>query len=373
MKVLDLFSGIGGFSLGLERAGMQTVAFCEIEPFCRKILRKHWPSVPIYEDVTKLTAKQLTTDGISVDVICGGFPCQDISTAGKGAGIEGSRSGLWKEYSRLVGELRPRYVIVENVAALLGRGLDVVLGDLAEIGYDAEWHCIPASAVGAPHRRDRVWIIASWQGMGGYAKGNSSGAERSLSEGADANAGRANPRTRPNSDADNPTPLAHPQVERSGGEHADGERQEQDQQDGVPRKSGGSGSDEGASPVADTKREGLEGQWKPRENGGNAGQSRDTTDPWKGGSVVADALLQQRDGGSDWIGWWSREPQEALSDAWRGRGQEDGVPVPQSLLGRVAHGVPSRVHRLKALGNAVVPQIPEIIGRAIMASKAEST
>ena len=160
MNVLDLFSGIGGFSLGLERAGMRTVAFCEIEPFCRDVLRKHWPETPIYEDVRALSAQHLTARGISVDVICGGFPCQDISLAGKGAGIEGERSGLWREYARLVGEIRPRYIIVENVAALLGRGLERVLGDLAALGYDAEWHCIPASAVGAPHRRDRVWIIS---------------------------------------------------------------------------------------------------------------------------------------------------------------------------------------------------------------------
>jgi len=160
LRVLDLFSGIGGFSLGLERAGMKTVAFCEIEEFPRKVLRKHWPEVPIYDDVRTLTAARLAADGIGVDVICGGFPCQDISVAGKGVGIEGERSGLWKEYARLIGEIRPQYVIVENVAALLGRGLSRVLGDLAEIGYDAEWHCIPASSVGAPHLRDRLWLVA---------------------------------------------------------------------------------------------------------------------------------------------------------------------------------------------------------------------
>ncbi len=164
LRVLDLFSGIGGFSLGLERtSGFSTVAFCEIEEFPRKVLAKHWPGVPCYHDVRELTAARLAADGISVDAICGGFPCQDISTAGRGAGIAGERSGLWKEYARLIGELRPQYAIMENVSALLGRGLDVVLGDLASIGYDAEWHCIPASAVGAPHRRDRIWIVADPQ------------------------------------------------------------------------------------------------------------------------------------------------------------------------------------------------------------------
>ena len=160
MKVLDLFSGLGGFSLGLERAGMQTVAFCEIEPFQRAVLKKHWPEVPCYEDVRTLTAERLAADGIAVDVICGGFPCQDLSVAGKGAGISGSRSGLWSEITRLVRDLEPRFVILENVSVLLARGISDVLGDLASLGYDAEWHCIPAYYVGSPQARDRVWIVA---------------------------------------------------------------------------------------------------------------------------------------------------------------------------------------------------------------------
>lgn len=169
LKVLDLFSGIGGFSLGLERTGgFETVAFCEIEEYPRRVLAKHWPDVPIYEDVRNVTGERLATDGIAVDVITGGFPCQDISTAGKQAGIgEGTRSGLWSEIARLCGELRPKYVIVENVAALLsgpserrGAWFGRVLGDLAEVGYDAEWHCIPATYVGLQHIRDRVWIMA---------------------------------------------------------------------------------------------------------------------------------------------------------------------------------------------------------------------
>lgn len=161
LRVLDLFSGIGGFSLGLDRTGgFETVAFCEIEEYPRRVLAKHWPDVPIYDDVRGLTHEQLQHDGIAVDVICGGFPCQDISLAGTGAGLAGERSGLWSEFARLIGEVRPRYALVENVAALLGRGLDVVLGDLAALGYDAEWHCIPASYVGARQLRDRVWIVA---------------------------------------------------------------------------------------------------------------------------------------------------------------------------------------------------------------------
>jgi DNA (cytosine-5)-methyltransferase 1 len=164
MRVLDLFSGIGGFSLGLERAGMTTVAFCEIDPFCRRVLAKHWPEVPIYDDVRTLSGDRLRADGIAVDVICGGFPCQDISAAGSAwgtnLGTNGERSGLYREAIRLASELRPRFVVMENVAALLGRGMGDVLRDLAEIGFDAEWRVIGANEVGADHRRERVWIVA---------------------------------------------------------------------------------------------------------------------------------------------------------------------------------------------------------------------
>ena len=276
LKVLDLFSGIGGFSLGLERTGgFQTVAFCEIEEFPRKVLAKHWPDVPCYRDVRALTAERLAADGIAVDVICGGFPCQDISTAGKGAGLAGERSGLFFEIARLVGELEPRYVILENVSALLGRGLADVLGTLAALGYDAEWHCIPASYLGAPHRRDRIWIVAHPAGdrwgegnahLGGGAKGTAPRQELGLGHGCEA--------------------LAH-----SNG----------------PR---------------------LEGR------------------------------AQARDAGS--FGPWVQQFIERCPDGDRPRW------LPEPDVGRVANGVPDRAHRLKALGNAVVPQIPELIGRAIL-------
>jgi len=162
MRVLDLFSGIGGFSLGLERAGMETVAFCEWDAKARQVLSKHWPEIPQYHDVKDLTAERLKNDGIeNIELICGGFPCQDVSSAGRGEGLDGERSGLWSEFRRLIGEVRPEYAIIENVAGLFVRGFDTILSDLAALRYDAEWHCIPAAAVGAPHERDRVWIIAS--------------------------------------------------------------------------------------------------------------------------------------------------------------------------------------------------------------------
>ena len=171
LKVLDLFSGIGGFSLGLERTGgFETVAFCEIEEFPRKVLAKHWPEVPQYEDVTKLTGDILKRDGISIDIITGGFPCQDISASGSGEGLSGARSGLWSEIVRLISELQPKFAIMENSPNLLsgddGRWFSRVLGDLAEVGFDAEWDIIGARDVGAPHKRERVWIIAYPSSLG---------------------------------------------------------------------------------------------------------------------------------------------------------------------------------------------------------------
>ena len=160
-ELLDLFSGIGGFSLGLERTGgFKTVAFCEIEEFPRRVLAKHWPEVPCYHDIRELTAERLATDGIAVDVITGGFPCQDISAAGQRAGLLGDRSGLFWEIDRLIGELRPSYVILENSPELLDGWMGDILGTLSQRGMDAEWHVIPAAIVGAPHLRERVWIVA---------------------------------------------------------------------------------------------------------------------------------------------------------------------------------------------------------------------
>jgi DNA (cytosine-5)-methyltransferase 1 len=171
VTVGSLFAGIGGFDLGLERAGMEIKWQVEIDPFCRAVLEKHWPGVKRLSDIREAVGYRRDVYGYidshamryllePVDLICGGFPCQDISVAGRGAGLAGERSGLWSEYLRLIRELRPRYVVVENVPGLLGRGLGDVLGGLAESGYDAEWDCVPAASVGAKHLRDRVWIVA---------------------------------------------------------------------------------------------------------------------------------------------------------------------------------------------------------------------
>jgi DNA (cytosine-5)-methyltransferase 1 len=170
LNVLDLFSGIGGLALGLKRAGMRTAAFCEAEPYCRRVLARHWPGVPVYDDVRTLTASRLRADGIAINAICGGFPCQDISYAGFGAGIRGGRSGLWFEYARLIGELGPEIAIVENVSALLDRGLGDVLGTLSDLGYHAIWDTVTACAMGLPHMRRRVFIVAYADRLNGWPR-----------------------------------------------------------------------------------------------------------------------------------------------------------------------------------------------------------
>jgi DNA (cytosine-5)-methyltransferase 1 len=154
---LGVFSrASGAFDLGFERAGFETVWQVEIDEYCRRVLERHFPRAERFGDIRDCGAHNLKP----VDVICGGFPCQDISTAGPQHGIDGKRSGLWGEMRRIICELRPRFVIVENVSALLNGGLERVLGELAESGFDAEWDCLPAYSVGAPHRRDRVFICA---------------------------------------------------------------------------------------------------------------------------------------------------------------------------------------------------------------------
>jgi DNA (cytosine-5)-methyltransferase 1 len=254
----SLFAGIGGFDLGFERAGMVCKWQVEIDDYANRVLAKHWPNVHRERDVREVGRHNLE----SVDVICGGFPCQDISYAGLGAGLDGDRSGLFFEAVRVVRELRPRFVVLENVAALLTRGLDRVLGTLAEIGYDAEWHCITAASVGAPHQRDRVFVIAN-----AYI--------------FDGNDGRYGSGT------------------------IQWQRQETTD---IPR----------CSDVANATRIMR-----------NRGRSR---------------TEQTRRSEPANCGWWDVEP----------------------AMGRVADGVPNRVHRLRGLGNAVVPQVAEWIGRTIV-------
>ena len=158
LKILDTFAGIGGFSYAAEKiiGGFETTQFIEIEPYCQKVLKKHWPNVPIHDDIKTFTARPF-----QFDVITGGFPCQDISVAGLQKGItKQSRSGLFYELIRVICLVRPKFIVLENVAAILNNGLDIVLGELSEAGYDAEWSVISASSLGACHRRSRWWLVA---------------------------------------------------------------------------------------------------------------------------------------------------------------------------------------------------------------------
>jgi DNA (cytosine-5)-methyltransferase 1 len=266
----SLFAGIGGMDLGLERAGMVCRWQVEIDPFARRVLAKHWPDVRRHDDVK--TFPPTDPEDWKVDLICGGFPCQDISFAGRGAGLAGARSGLWFEYARIVGDLRPRYVLVENVSALLVRGLDAVLGTLASLGYDAEWECIPASALGAPHIRERVFILAH---------------------------------------------SANLRCER------------------LPTVAGSS----------------LQGEEDRRlfQSPGSRESTSSLADPNSPRPSLAQQERQLR-GPVAKCGWWATEPD----------------------VGRVAHGVPHRVDRLRGLGNAVVPQVAQWIGERIMESASVS-
>lgn len=308
MNVGSLFAGIGGFELGLERAGFEIAWQVELDPYCRSVLEARFPRARRFEDVREVGAATLEP----VDVLCGGFPCQDLSVAGKGAGIAGARSGLWSEFARLVRELRPRYVLVENVPALLtGKGkrwdrapIGRVLGDLAEARYDAEWACLSAREFGAPHLRRRVLLVAypevqlpdtECQGTGQLAlrRGGRQGRQP----------------------ADPPQPALLRQE--------DGE--------GRPENTGAHSPD-----LAD-------GDRLRREEGLLVGPGR----PQGSGDPFG---CDQCPGAESLGTHWATEPD----------------------VGRVADGVPHRVDRLAALGNALVPQIAEWIGRRILAHEAAS-
>jgi len=293
LRVLDLFSGIGGFSLGLERTGgFETVAFCEFAEFPRKVLAKHWPDVPIFNDVRTLKGSDI--DG-PIDVVCGGYPCQPFSTAGQRRGEEDDRH-LWPEFNRIVAELRPAWVIGENVTGHISMGLDNVLSDLEGQGYACRTFVIPSCAVNAPHRRERVWTVAHSE----IKRSNERGVTKSIRE------------------------EIQGKIRASGRHvaHSDDARLQRGQEAGNT-KCIGARRNEQSKRCGDTPR------------------SARRTESAMGG--MADGISAGMDGHCR----WPDEPD----------------------IGRVASGVKDRAHRLKALGNAVVPQIPEMIGRAILAAE----
>ncbi len=313
MRHGSLFAGIGGFDLGFQRAGIETVWQVEIDDYCRKVLAQHFPEAERFSDIRDCGAHNLKP----VDIISGGFPCQDISVAGKQVGITGSRSGLWSEMHRIISELRPRFAVIENVPNLARLGLDRVLADLASIGYDAEWQCISANDVGAPHLRRRIWIVAypqrseKWDEREVFEDGTGSG--RQNNEGQRTNANHSRP---------GGEDVAYTSAIRreSDGELATRQHSRPEQARPYP--------EQGGKNVAYTESGNV-----TRVLSVPGGESR------KGSGGETD-----RGYSGDRIGdWWSTEPD----------------------VGRVAHGIPSRVDRLKGLGNAIIPQIAEIIGRLI--------
>lgn len=324
LTIGSLFSGIGGLELGLERAGLGPVVWqVECEPFPLGVLAEHWPEATRYTDV-----KKVGNELAPVDIICGGFPCQDISNAGNRAGIGGARSGLWSEFARIVGVVRPRFVVVENVSALLARGMGVVLRDLASLGYDAIWDCVPAAAVGAPHRRDRLFVVA-WRVSDPKRDGIRQQSERGQGAAQAPDCRDAFARNVGAVAQD----VANGYQYRSQGERGD-----------VPE-------DTNTQPWRDPNRrccEKLANSNRERRGKGRAGES-----------------IRQR--GSAPFGAGVYPPSPGNLHAW-GQVQADAQPSVCRLADGVSDGpLRHRADKLKAYGNAVVPQVAEVIGHVIKA------
>jgi DNA (cytosine-5)-methyltransferase 1 len=312
-KHLDLFSGIGGFSLGLESTGgFETVAFCEIEKFPRKVLKKHWPHVKQYKDIKELTNEQLETDGIiPIDIITGGYPCQPFSVAGRKLGEKDKRH-LWPEMFRLVKECRPTWVIGENVSGHIKLGLDTVLEDLESEGYSTRTFSISASSIGANHKRERVWIMANSNNTGNRTSQyeiNRNG-EKTNEEWERQSQSQF---SRQGADVENTRRTL-----RQGSFFGEENENETGQEDAYQFERSGSSSGNGISNTDSQRLQGLGTEHQLRES------------------------QEKRSFG--WKRWWELEPN----------------------VGRVANGIPKRMDRLKGLGNSLVPAIPFIIGNSIL-------
>lgn len=400
LRLGSLFSGIGGLDIGLERAGMRTVFQVERDEYARRVLERHWPDVPRFDDVRAVRAHNLPP----CDVLAGGFPCQDVSNAGSRAGLDGDRSGLWGEFARLVRELRPRFVVVENVAALVVRGLDRVLGDLADLGFDAEWTCLRASDVGAPHIRARLFIVA-------YARDGWRRSDAPAGDDADGHsAGRleaaGRPRVRGEGLADTRGAAGRCASGIAGGGDGAGAARLGAEEPG--RRSGaladplggdvqrlrGPGVVEGAERCAargrvEAARDAARHRGADVADGGGRevvglpdspgierapGDVADGRGCAEAGRDVEHAAFSGLEGGGlrgRFTGRGHRFPP--------GRGDETGweeflreFPRARPAIRRDADGLSDRLdlthrrHRLRCLGNAVLPQVAEVVGRRVM-------
>jgi len=304
MRHLDLFSGIGGFALGLEATQqIKTVAFCEIDKYCTKVLNKNWPEVPVYNDIKELTHDKLKADGIdNIDIITGGYPCQPFSVAGNKKGVEDPRH-LWPEYFRLIKECRPTWVIGENVAGHIKLGLDAVQEDLESEGYSLRTFSISASSIGAPHQRERVWTVAYSERNGLLATEKRESIEETI---------RQQPQGENNTF----------NIEGTGS---------------IPVST---------SDVEDTRRRSWREQFTRNKESVGRGTSEKTERSTNSNTTTgsSEGTTTMANGNENKNNWWHTEPN----------------------VGRVADGVSDRTHRLKSLGNAVVPQIPYYIAKSIL-------
>lgn len=357
------FAGIGGLDLGLDRAGFSPLLQCELDEFRASVLKEHWPDVPLVGDVRLLGAGAERRP----TVLCGGFPCSDVSNASSTkTGVDGERSGLWVELLRLVRDVRPRYLLVENVAALLTRGLPRVLGDLAEVGYDAEWDCLPARAFCAPHRRDRIFVVAYAHcercPRGARIYGTGRGPEpplRRLVGGAGpGEAWPAEPRVARVDDGLS-EPLDEGRVDAqehgaaaraAGASGADGVRELRGNGGPGATPSGlrGAGSDRGALPDVSRR-------------GGSAGRDAEeqAAEGLRGLRGDVHGLLAHE--GKDLLAGLSARAREAQ------RAEAMGCWPPEPDIPRMMKGVPRRADRVEALGRAVVPRVAEHLGQLIRA------
>jgi DNA (cytosine-5)-methyltransferase 1 len=375
LKILDLFSGLGGFSLGLERTGkFKTVAFCEIDKYCTLLLQKHWKGIKIYEDVRKINKEQFDTDGIEYpDIITGGFPCQPFSVAGKQKGTGDDRH-LWPEMFRIIKTFKPKFVIGENVKGLIniqdGVVFETVCTDLESEGYEVQAFNIPAAGVGAPHRRERIWILATnvansisdnereqitrgdeeERRIQEKYRQNNSTARQSSRTGAIRNGDRgyedmANPNTR-FSNGTNKEIFSRGQtsnISSTGGGDKNVENSRCTLQQGTVFQ--GENENEIRKGNADqSQRSSSSSEYDVANPSSEQSHSNDNGQEQREISQQEQIELGGRSGGTLWPSNWEFEPN----------------------VGRVANGVPGRVHRLKGLGNSIVPKIAEEIGKAII-------
>ena len=357
MNHLDLFSGIGGFSLALEKVGFKTVAFCERDEYCRLLLQKHWKGVKIYNDIKKCKGEDFKKEIGTIDILTGGFPCQPYSVAGKQKGTDDDRY-LWPEMFRVIKEVQPTFVIAENVRGLIniqdGMVFETVCSDLESEGFEVQTFVIPAAGVGAPHKRDRVWIV-------GYSKHNGSLTSKIRRGNKKINAGtqkRQNETIEPertSGSRDNEVMENSRRTLRQGSKLSKENADESRQEDANQFERSGSTSKHN---VANTKQSrpfsksirniGSLGEKSSgeKERGDQSSICTSTRSSDVADSKRVHVQRQQSGSGQEQFrreSWWEFEPD----------------------VGRVANGVPGRVHRLKGLGNSIVPQIAEEIGRAI--------